>query len=741
MKTNILRKRIVLGLLTSGLAISTLAGSVMAADEEIYDLGSSTIITSVQKEPERVEAIAPEAEPKHDIVSGGQVARSGNYGMLGNRDSLTTPFTVTSFTNQAIADTQAQTVNELIENDASTSNQTLSSASQAWSIRGFRSTQQDVSFNGLYGVAPRFYSGIEGVERVELLKGPAALLYGMAPNGRTSGGNINYVPKHAQGGKNQNSLTLAYGDGKQFSQNLDISERSLDNKWGLRLNAFHTNGSGYFPDEMKKATSTTIGLDRKGSHSRFSLDLGYAFQDVENPQYRVTLNKGQQSLLPSADHNKNYGGIGTYRDITEKYGVARYEYDFNKNLMGYVTAGMRITDLNSITSSFKIMNTDWNKTGSVNSQWSRTNSTDKSNSQEVGLRGKFNTGSLKHELIFAVNRYDMRVDRLKGANITKKNISFTSPEWGFGYTGDGKPGTNTWNRARHTGAALTDVMTTADDKWTFIVGGRYQKIKESTYEVNHNKGTVTDTLYDTHAWTPAFGLVYKVSPSASVYANYIEGLAAGDIVGSGYANEGQMLSPYKTKQYEVGAKFDFGRYLATLSAFVIRQNGAMDDNENGQTYLRSSEVRHRGIEASIMGEPIKGTRVMAGLMFLDATYMKATDKNGGNYAGKREFGIPRWTSVIRVEQDIKGVKGLSLNTRLTYNGSAYYNSANNVKVPQWIRWDLGAKYEFTGWGHPMIIRADVYNVMNKSYWIALQDNNGLFTGKGRTGVISLETKF
>lgn len=115
MKTNILRKRIVLGLLTSGLAISTLAGSVMAADEEIYDLGSSTIITSVQKEPERVEAIAPEAEPKHDIVSGGQVARSGNYGMLGNRDSLTTPFTVTSFTNQAIADTQAQTVNELIE--------------------------------------------------------------------------------------------------------------------------------------------------------------------------------------------------------------------------------------------------------------------------------------------------------------------------------------------------------------------------------------------------------------------------------------------------------------------------------------------------------------------------------------------------------------------------------------------------------------------------------------------------
>lgn len=121
--------------------------------------------------------------------------------------------------------------------------------------------------------------------------------------------------------------------------------------------------------------------------------------------------------------------------------------------------------------------------------------------------------------------------------------------------------------------------------------------------------------------------------------------------------------------------------------------------------------------------------------------MKATDKNGGNYAGRREFGIPRWTSVIRVEQDIKGVKGLSLNTRLTYNGSAYYNSANTVKVPQWIRWDLGAKYEFTGWGHPMIIRADVYNVMNKSYWIALQDNNGLFTGKGRTGVISLETKF
>lgn len=78
---------------------------------------------------------------------------------------------------------QADNIVDVIALDASTNNQSLSGASQAWAIRGFRAQQQDVSFNGVHGVAPRFYTGVEGVDRVEVLKGASTLLYGISPNG------------------------------------------------------------------------------------------------------------------------------------------------------------------------------------------------------------------------------------------------------------------------------------------------------------------------------------------------------------------------------------------------------------------------------------------------------------------------------------------------------------------------------------------------------------------------------
>ena len=124
---------------------------------------------------------------ENNEVPGGQVARTADYGVLGNRDTMTTPFNATTFTDKAITDVQASNITDVIAMDASTNNQTLSGASQAWAIRGFRAQQQDVSFNGLHGIAPRFYTGVEGIDRVEVLKGASALLYGMSPNGSVGG--------------------------------------------------------------------------------------------------------------------------------------------------------------------------------------------------------------------------------------------------------------------------------------------------------------------------------------------------------------------------------------------------------------------------------------------------------------------------------------------------------------------------------------------------------------------------
>lgn len=682
-----------------------------------YTLEDSTVTADRYQEP------APAAEPEEapDEIPGGLTARTADYGAVGHLDTMDAPFNMTTFTEKMIQDRQASSVNDVIANDASTTDQTLSGASQAWTIRGFRSSQQDVSFNGLYGVAPRYYSGVEGLDRVEVLKGPGALLYGMAPNGSV-GGNINFVPKRAKAGENQNSLTLSFGNGRQFGQDLDLSHRSDDGKTGVRLNIFHTNGSTSNSDEAVNTNAMTLGVDHEEGKSKMSLDLGYAYNKIDNPQYRLTFGSGFLGVkdLPSADHNKKYGAPDTFRHVTEKYGMYRYDYKFDDNVSAYLALGARETKMEYMYNDFRL-----NAKGTASLRYHVNNQINKANSEEVGVRDKFNLGDWKNEVTLAANRYAMK-RYMKNRTGSYFTTTYDHPSWGRN-TLDKSWQEPLNDETSMKGVALTDVITSPGEKWTFILGGRYQKINQDTY-------TGSGTHYDSDAWTPAVGIVHKFNPRWSVYANYIEGLSEGDVVSGGYKNDGQVLAPYKAKQFEVGTKYDMGNALATLSLFQIKQNGEMEQDD---VMTSSGEIRHRGIEASISGEPKKGTRLWGSLMYMDARYTEDAD-----YKGKHEMGIPRWTAVVGAEQDIHGVKGLSVNTRVTYNGSSYVDQNNLVKVPQWYRWDAGVKYEFTGLGHhPMILRADVYNLLNKSYWNALNNGPGLYLGTGRTAMVSLETKF
>ncbi len=96
--------------------------------------------------------------------------------------------------------------------------------------------------------------------------------------------------------------------------------------------------------------------------------------------------------------------------------------------------------------------------------------------------------------------------------------------------------------------------------------------------------------------------------------------------------------------------------------------------------------------------------------------------------------------MLGVEQDIKGVPGLSLSTNMRYTGDTYIDSANAFRVSPWVTWDLGAKYRFTADKTPMTLRFDVYNLFNRNYWRGL-DNNSIFLGKERTYAVTLTMDF
>lgn len=731
-----------IGIALTAAAVTALPMTAFAAEDTAMDSYDLDTVEVVGQRPvsQPVETVEEPAEETPNVYAGGQIARESSLGVLGKRDFMDVPFNVTSFSNQLIENQQANSVVDVIVNDPSVADLTLSTVSQAWMIRGFKAQQQDTQLNGLYGVAPRFYGGTEYVDRVEVLKGVGALLSGMAPNG-SLGGTINFIPKRA-GKDPKTSVTLSYGNKTQFGQNIDISRRTDDGKLGIRINLYNNKGGASFRDEHVNTHSGFVALDYNTDRSRTTFDFGAISNRVENAQYRLQINKNIINQLggkvPHVDRNAKFGAPGTFRQIRERFGMLRTEYDFDKNLTGYAALGMRITNQDTLNNEFMMDRID----GRSRITHRYNNQINKSISGEIGLKAKVDTKGIDHELTLAASQmhYKRYMFQNQFGNGARYFTNMYAPEWKDvgSWLGSYTKRTPLNDSETLRSIALSDVMTTNDGRWTFVVGGRYQQITIKNYP-NPQSGTGRQTQYSEYEeakFSPAFAIVHKLNNKVSLYANYIQGLKDGDEADTSASNPGEKMKPFVAKQYEVGAKFDFNKVATTVSFFSIKTPAMLLDSVTNID-AANGEVRNRGIEWNFFGEPKKGTRLTGGMTWLNATYKKTA---GGVYDGNIQEGTPRYTAVLGVEQDIHGVPGLTLSTHMTYNSSTYVNQANTLRVSPWMRWDLGARYRFNAGDTPVTVRADVYNLFNKNYWRAL-DRNAVFLGAGRTFMLSVTADF
>ncbi|PIK73599.1 TonB-dependent siderophore receptor, partial [Methylobacterium frigidaeris] len=173
--------------------------------------------------------------------AGGQVATGARIGLLGNRSVLTTPFNVTGYTEKLIQDQQARSLADVVLNDSSVRNDAPPfSERDSFFIRGFSVVNLDVGFDGLFYLANPRRVFTEGVERVEILKGPSAFLNG--GTGRV-GGTINLIPKRAYD-EPLTRLTTTYLSDSQVWTHADLGRRFGPSKeWGVRTNLSYRNGN------------------------------------------------------------------------------------------------------------------------------------------------------------------------------------------------------------------------------------------------------------------------------------------------------------------------------------------------------------------------------------------------------------------------------------------------------------------------------------------------------------------
>lgn len=642
--------------------------------------------------------------------AGGQVARGGRMGLLGNRDLFDMPFNITSYTADLIEDQGAESVADVLHNDSSAYLVNAErGSSETIVIRGFNIGGNSAPlFDGLPGIAHRRQSTVGSLERVEVFKGANALLTGAAGQ---LGGSVNLVPKRPLD-EDRTRVTALYEPDSHLGAQLDISRRGGDeDRFGLRVNGTYRDGESV-PDHYSLAfKEASIALDYRGDKARSSFVLDYSDSDDRAGNQ---LFFGVSGLPQPAETD---GGVQQPWETTKGEflrGLLRVEYDFAPDWTAYGAYGA--TDFKG--SWLRTIGGGLGPDGSFNQIAQQLVERDRNQVATLGVMGEFETGAVSHELSLQA----LRNETENGANnqsiagyAVTSNIydpvfvprpSFTPQS----------PAVPIDTESDSDSLAIADTMGFLDEQVQVTMGLRRQRVD------------------DERATTPALGIVYRPVSGMSVYGNYIEALEGGPTAPDGTENAGEVFAPSRTNQVELGVKIDRGTLGLTADVFQIEQPSGIIDETN--RFVVDGEQRNRGIELNAFGELRPGIRLLAGLTYLDAELTRTQD---GAYDGKTPSGIPDLSAVLGMEWDTPSIPGLTLSFRGNYTSGRYISTDNDRELSSYDVYHVGARYQRRIGEHEVTFRFNVDNLFGEDYWITFPTvSNFLYYGSPR--IISMSAR-
>jgi len=693
----------------------------------------------MQLDPVQVQGFAVPQQAMIDNLpppyAGGQVATGGQLGLLGNRDVMDTPFNQTNYTAKKAQDQQAKTIRDVLIDDPSV----RAYAPQGgigrdnFFIRGFDAgSGSNISYGGLYGMVPNYSPMVEMAERVEILKGPSAMLNGMPPIG-VIGGTVNIVPKRAPD-ESLTQITANYISDAQFGGHLDIARRfGEDKQFGARFNAVYRGGQTSVQYNSDERALAVLGLDFRGERVRLSTDFGFQREYIGGLVPYLGIATGV-SLPWAPDARKNVGQPWAFMDHKDLFGVVRAEVDLAERVTAYASFGAHDFRLEGLwTGLVTANNFNGNASGIGTTLYSQYTT---QLTAEVGVRARAETGPISHELALSLTTYANQNGSASVAGPTF-NTNFYNPTV-IARPNLSTPAVTKTSTQNLSSLGFADTLSAVDNRIQLTVGARLQQVAAANF--NPTTGAQT-SAYDQSALSPAVALVFKPWQNVSIYGNFIQGLQQGATVGATYANAGEVFAPYKSTQYEVGVKVDWGKFTTTASLFQISQPSILT-NVAGNTQYLGGEQRNQGLELNVFGEPMEGVRLVGGVMFLSAVLTKT---QGGRTDGWIAPFAPGAQVNLGGEWDLPFAQGLTVTGRAIYTSSQYIDTTYPRRsLPEWTRFDVGARYAFENPGAKgklLVARFSVENVLDSNYWAGGNGATTLFLGQPRTFRLALTADF
>ena len=371
--------------------------------------------------------------------------------------------------------------------------------------------------------------------------------------------------------------------------------------------------------------------------------------------------------------------------------------------------------MDSLESAYYNLNNFQNNDGTYNQQhiyyapFKRDN-----DAYSLYLDSKFKTWFIEHKFTIGWSGTYAEFDQhTTSTNTTTSNgLTFSNtfaPEPTIGFTGgpyyrSGRTDISNWQ--------LGDEIKFSE-QWSVLAGANLTDIEQR----NWNTGSHVTSHYDKQDVTPSESLLFKPAPWITTYFTYMEGLQSGSVIGLGFTNTGQILPPYLSSQYEVGAKATVDGVLLTGALFRIdKANIYNNEAQPIPTETEDGRQVNQGVEVTATGKVTRDLTVYGGFTIMDITVEKT---NTAALAGKEPTGTAPEFAKLYVEYNLPWVKGLTLTGGGYWTHSMWNNSANTQEVPSYVTGDLGARYETKFYNVPTIFRINVTNVADAGYWSSL----------------------
>ncbi|NEQ30263.1 MAG: TonB-dependent siderophore receptor [Leptolyngbya sp. SIO4C5] len=654
---------------------------------------------------------------------------------------METPAAVQVIPREVLDDQQVIELDDALRNVSGVVVDSSEGAGFQYSLRGFQgarllrdgfslSASDALSLTGLLTLPET-----ANIEQIEVLKGPASILYGEIQ----PGGVINLVTEQPTA-EPLYQAELQVGSRTLIRPQLDFSNRlTADGRLRYRLNALVSRQDSFRDFDQAIQRSFIAPVVTWDISDRTTLALDFEYFDDERPSDSGLLAFGDGIVDVPRDRV-----IGEPDDIVERdffTGGYRLEHDFSDNWQ--------------LRNAFRYSSQDYSSAAFTPVAFNeavglavRFNTATEWYQNYYGLQtdvvGSFATGSIDHTVLLG---FDLSRDfsdlNARGNLRAPSPLNVFDPTYG---TVPRLPFDQLPNAARIQEVTTTRLGFFAQDQielfegLNLLAGLRYDTVTQdvdNAPSLFSRTGSEADQTID--AVTPRLGIVYQPLPELSLYASYSQSFTPN----SGTDVAGDLLTPESGEGVEIGIKTELfdSRLIATLAYFdITRQNVATAD-PNAPPFLNAlvatGEQRSQGVELDILGEILPGWNIVANYAYTDA---RVTEDNtiptGNGLAGIPEHSANVWTTYTLQDGDLAG---LGFGFGLNYVSDRPGDLNDSFQLDDYLITNAAIFYERDNWD----LALNFQNLFDTNYiqGIPISRTRGIQPGEPLTIIGSFSIQF